>query len=355
MTDASLNSFGSAVFGQLDWNFSEHWNLILGGRYNYDSKIAQYNRKTYGGLSTTDPALLALKKLVYTNQDFLVDAEGQNFSGNITLSFKPNRNINAYATLSNSYKPFGINLGGLPTENGRVMTELAKIKPEFVLHYEVGLKSKPSKNSTLNVSFFNTDIKDFQTQVQSAEIGVNRGYLANAEKVRVFGAEADFYWKIGKYFTLNTALVYTDGKYVQFTNAPVPLEEVGGSQAYKDISGGRLPGISKWTHSLGGEFSFSENLLGMKGKYFVALDSFYRSAFSSSPSPSQFLNVDGYSLLNGRLGFRADNGFSVVFWSRNLTNKNYFEQLLPAGGSSGYFVAVLGDQRTYGVTLRYSF
>jgi hypothetical protein len=28
----------------------------------------------------------------------------------------------------------------------------------------------------------------------------------------------------------------TDGKYVSFTNAPVPLEEVGGAQAFKDVS-----------------------------------------------------------------------------------------------------------------------
>jgi iron complex outermembrane recepter protein len=60
-------------------------------------------------------------------------------------------------------------------------------------------------------------------------------------------------------------------------------------------------------------------------------------------------------LQNGRVGFRASNGFSIIFWSRNLLNKNYFEQLLPAAGSAGQYAAVLGDQRTYGITLRFGF
>jgi iron complex outermembrane receptor protein len=36
-------------------------------------------------------------------------------------------------------------------------------------------------------------------------------------------------------------------------------------------------------------------------------------------------------------------------------NKDYFEQLLPAGGNAGHYAGVLGDQRTYGITLKYSF
>ncbi len=106
---------------------------------------------------------------------------------------------------------------------------------------------------------------------------------------------------------------------------------------------------------MGGEITGNGNLLTLKGKYFLALDAYYRSEFSSSASPSKYLNIDGYTLLNGRVGFRASNGFSILVWSRNLTNKNYFEQLLPAAGSAGHYAAVLGDQRTYGTTLRYTF
>lgn len=95
--------------------------------------------------------------------------------------------------------------------------------------------------------------------------------------------------------------------------------------------------------------------MGLKVNYFAALDVYFRSEFSSSPSPSQFLNIDGYSLLNGRIGFRASNGISLFVWGRNLANKDYFGQLLAAPGSAGQYAGILGDPRTYGTTLRYSF
>lgn len=86
----------------------------------------------------------------------------------------------------------------------------------------------------------------------------------------------------------------------------------------------------------------------------LALDGYYRSEFSSSPSPSAYLNIDGYTLFNGRIGFRNTNGRSLFAWGRNLFNKDYYELLLVAGGNAGHYAGVLGDQRTYGVTLRYS-
>ena len=186
-------------------------------------------------------------------------------------------------------------------------------------------------------------------------MGVNRGYLANAEQVRVRGVELDGNVSFSKHFALYGAVAYTDGKYISFKNAPVPLEETGGASAFKDISGGDLPGISKWAGSLGGELSAGGKLLTREGKFFLAVDSYLRSSFSSSPSPSKYLNIDGYTLLNGRIGFRATDGLSMFVWARNLFDVDYFEQLLPAAGNAGHYAGVLGDPRTYGVTLRYSF
>lgn len=353
-TDASIRASSAAVFGQLDWKITERLHLLPGLRYNFDKKNAAYSRTTYGGLSTTDSELLALKKLVYSDQAFTSDTDNTDFSGNITLTYKVTDKINAYATYAKSYKPVGVNVAGLPTLAGQPILELAVIKPEKVNHYEVGIKTSPLKNSILNFTFFNTEIQDFQTNVQAAELGVNRGYLANADKVRVRGAELDASFVFSRHLTVNAAATYTDGKYVKFTNAPLPLEETGSPVAFKDVSGTDLPGTSKWAGSLGGELSDDAKFFGNVGKIFLALDSYARSEFSSSPSASKYLIVPGYAIFNARLGFRAAEGLSVHFWGRNLLNKDYYEQLLPAGGNTGQYAGVLGDQRTYGVTLKYS-
>lgn len=359
-TDASIKSQSAAVFASLDWEIVEGLHVLPGARFNYDKKVVDYNRVAKGGLETTDPALLALKNAVYSSQQYKADADENNFTYQLTVAYKPSRRINAFATYSTSFKPVGVNVAGLPTINGEAATDLAVIKPEDTKHYELGIKTTPTDNLTLNLTFHNSDIKDYQTNVQSAELGVNRGYIANAEKVNVKGIEFDANIRANEYFSFYGAAAYTDAKYVRFTNAPLPLEETGltvdGVQvAFKDISGGVLPGVSKWAGSIGGEFAIAAKSIGKDVKFFVALDDSFRSSFSSSSSPSTYLNIDGYTVLNARTGFKAPYGLSGYIWSRNLLDKDYFEQLLPAGGNAGHYAGVLGDQRTFGVTLRYGF
>ncbi|TKC01484.1 TonB-dependent receptor [Pedobacter cryotolerans] len=363
-TNSTIKSLSTAVFAQADWEFLENFHVLPGLRYTYDKKDVDYNQVTYGGLQTTDAALLTLKSAVYSNQQFITSTDNNNLSGNITLSYRPNNNLNAYGTFSTAYKPVGVNVGGLPTiANGQADLSLAVVKPEFVKHYELGIKTKPAKGAILNVTAFNTDIKDYQTNVQSPQLGVNRGYLANAEKVNVKGLEIDGTYQLKRFLTLNAAVAYLGGKYVKFTNAPLPLEETGNTEiingvatqvAFKDASGGRLPGISKWNISGGTELSTSGNLATKVGRYFVAADASYRSGYSSNPTPSSILNVDAYALLNARAGFRSEK-FSIFVWSRNLTGTDYFEQLQAAAGNSGLYAGVLGDPRTYGATLRFTF
>ncbi|QRR00678.1 TonB-dependent receptor [Dyadobacter sandarakinus] len=353
-TTNRIKSTSLAVFANVDWAVTSQFHILPGVRYNYDKKVVNYKRETYGGLQTTDAALLTLKKGVYSDQAFDTDYDQGNFSGQLSAQYRPSTRFNAFATYSIGYKPIGVNVGGLPTANGAILLDLANVKPEHVEHKELGFKTKPTANSILNLTVYRSDIRDYQTQVQTPEPGVNRGYLANAEKVRVQGVELDgnVRWP---HLSLNAAVAYTDGKYVKFANAPVPLEEVGGPQAFKDVSGGELPGISKWSGSVGGEVNTKGTFLGLKGNYFLGVDVFARSKFSSSPSPSKYLNIDGYSLTNGRAGFRASNGISVFVWARNIFNKDYYELLLAAPGSYGQYAGIVGDQRTYGVTLRYSF
>ncbi|MES2653464.1 MAG: TonB-dependent receptor [Bacteroidota bacterium] len=359
-TNASIKSQSAAVFGSLDWQIIEGLHVLPGVRFNYDKKAVDYNRVARGGLQTTDPALLALKNGVYSSQLYVADADENNFTYQLTVAYKPSKRINAFATYSTSFKPVGVNVAGLPTVNGKAATDLAVIKPEDTKHYEIGVKTTPIDNLTLNLTLHNSDIKDYQTNVQSPELGVNRGYIANAEKVNVKGVEVDANIRVNHHFSFYGAAAYTDAKYVRFKNAPLPLEETGlainGVQvAFKDISGGVLPGVSKWAGSLGGEFAIAAKSIGKETKFFVALDGSFRSSFSSSPSPSAYLNIDGYTLINARTGFKATDGISAYIWARNILDKDYFEQLLPAGGNAGHYAGVLGDQRTIGVTLRYAF
>jgi iron complex outermembrane receptor protein len=207
---------------------------------------------------------------------------------------------------------------------------------------------------TANLTLYNTDIKNFQAQVVNAGVGVLRGYLANAEKVRVRGIEFDGTASVGRRASLYAAAALTDGRYITFRDAPPPLEDTGGLQV-KDISGERLPGISKTAVSFGGEYVQPGSIARRSGQYFAAFDTSYRSSFSSSATPSTYLVVDGYTLVNVRVGFRAGGGWTLSAWARNLFNTDYYDLLSAVPGNSGLYVGQPGDPRTVGVTLRLSF
>jgi len=357
-TNSWIKSQTAAAFANVDWKIADVFHINPGVRFNYDKKDVYYNRVANGGITITDPALLALRNGVYSSQFYTTNFDEKNFTYQITASYRPNKRLNAFATYSTSYKPSGVNVAGIPVINNAPALDLAVIKPEQTQHIEFGAKTNPTDNITLNVTFHNSDIKDYQTNVQSPDPGVNRGYLATAQKVNVKGVELDANIQASRNFSFYASGVYTDAKYVKFTNAPLPLEETGltvnGTSIYfKDISGAQLPGVSKWTTSAGGEFATDAKFVSDNSKFFIAVDDYYRSRFSSSPTPSKYLNIAGYTLVNARLGFRAVHGFSAFLWSRNLLNQNYYEQLLPATGNTGQYAGVLGDQRTFGITLRY--
>ena len=349
-----FRNLSAAVYGQVEWSVTDRLRLLPGLRFNYDQKDVNFDQQVYGGLQTSDPALIALQRSIFAPQQYTADVADDNLSGQLTVAYKASPRAHTYATYATSFKSIGLNLNGLPTDAlGQPILSTATVRPEDVHHVEAGVKTAPFEGATANITVFNTDVKDFQAQVVNADVGVLRGYLANAEKVRVRGIEFDGTARLNDHLNFFTAAAYTDGRYVSFPDAPPPLEDTGGPQV-KDISGSPLPGISKWAVSIGGEHVVPSRVLGRQGEFFTVLDASYRSSFSSSATASKYLVVDGYALVNARFGFRWADGWSVSAWSRNLLDRNYFELLTAAPGNTGLYVGQPGDARTFGVTLRMS-
>ena len=198
---------------------------------------------------------------------------------------------------------------------------------------------------------YNTEIRDFQTQVTNGSVGVIRGYLANAEKARVRGAEFDGAARVGSHSSIYGAAAYTDGKYVTFKDAPPPLEDTGGPQ-FKDISGSILPGISKWALSLGGEYGRPATVFGRCG-------SLLRRPRRQLPIvvlvERHLLQVPGRRWIRPAerpSRFQGSGGLDDFVVVPQPLNQDYFELLTAAPGNTGLFVGQPGDRRTIGVTLR---
>ncbi|GGA52724.1 TonB-dependent receptor [Sphingomonas psychrolutea] len=363
----------AAVFGKLTWHASDAFQIAGGLRVNYDKKDGSYvSVVTTGAGSAT---LNSDQRGVLAPQSYAPQFDKWNVSGDITAAYTLTRDIHAYATYARSYKSGGINLSGLPLDGANnPILSAATVKPEQVNHYELGLKTQFfDRRATVNFAAFWTDISDYQATVTNGQLGVLRGYLANAGKVRTRGIEIDSAFRPTSRFSLYANGAFTDAKYVKFVDAPCPPELSGGTTAAAgqtpsaagtaggispqncDISGQRLPGVSKWAFSYGAEYDIPLRIAGTDGQIYLGYDGSYRSKFSSNPSPSAYTNIDGYALSNFRLGFKTKDSFNVFGWVRNAFDQDYYEVLAIQSGSTGLVVGQPADPRTYGLTVSKSF
>ncbi len=381
-----LKSTSAALFGQVSWKVTDALTIQPGVRLNYDKKTGFYQRIVTTGSgqlitscapsATAGNAVLTAQCGVYQPQLTQPSVSDWNFSYDFNVNYKFARDILGYATYAKSFKTVGINQNGLPLDtNNQPVLSASTVRPESVNHYEIGLKTQFwDRRATFNLSAFRTDIDDFQATVNGGQFGTVRGYLANAEKVRSQGIEADFKVRPSERFTAYANAAYTDAKYVKFTNAPCPPELSGGtfvaangsqtpsapgtpggfSPRQCDISGQDLPGVSKWAFSYGAEYNVPVTLLAKEGQVYFGVDGNYRSHWNSNASPSIYTNVEGYALTNLRVGFRGE-GFDVFGWVRNAFDVNFIENLQVAPGNVGLIAGQPGDPRTWGGTLKFRF
>ena len=374
----STNTIGftntsAAAFGKLTWHVTDRFSIQPGLRVNYDKKDGSYVSTVVTG--TGSSTLNGDQRGVLAPQSYTPSFDDWNLSGDVTLAYDFSDDVHGYATYARSFKSGGINLSGLPLDaaNNPILSA-STVKPETVNHYEIGLKSQfLNRRATINLAAFWTEIGDYQATVTNGQLGVLRGYLANAEKVRVKGIEADAAFRPTGRLNLYVNAAYTDAKYARFVDAPCPPELSGGSAASAtnpaspagtaggvspancNISGQILPGISKWAFSYGGEYNLPVSVFGTDGQLYAGVDGSYRSKFSSNPSRSIATDIDGYALTNFRLGYRKDGDWNVFGWLRNAFDTNYYELLATQSGSTGLVVGQPGDPRTYGVTLSKTF
>lgn len=381
-----LKADSAALFGQLSWKVTDALTIQPGVRLNYDKKSGFYQRvvtnaqgQAISCTTVAEPGTIkgtTQQCGVYQPQVSAPSDSAWNFTYDFNVNYKVARDVLAYATYAKSFKTLGINQNGLPLNlDNTVNYDASTVKPESVNHYELGLKTQFwDRRATFNLTAFRTEIKNFQATVNGGQFGTVRGYLANAEKVRSQGIEADFKVVASDRFTAYANGAYTDAKYKKFTNAPCPPELSGGasqpagqpadysqpgvpgaaSPRQCDISGQDLPGVSKWAFSYGAEYNVPVTLLAKEGQVYLGVDGNYRSHWNSNASPSIYTEVKGYALTNFRAGFRGE-GFDIFGWVRNAFDVNYIENLQVAPGNTGLIAGQVGDPQTWGGTIKFSF
>ena len=260
--------------------------------------------------------------------------------------------LNAYVSYSTGWKAGAYNLSTdarAPDVNGIGRTA----DPENVTLYEAGIKAA-FRGGFFNLAVFKQDIRGFQSNAYTGT-----GYsLVNAGKESVRGFEADAAYKPVSWLAVTGSVTYLDPKYDSFQRAPCvnydtarcPLNPLTGQRPlFRDLSGDRPAGISKWSFSTSATLSHSlTNDIGgfLRGEYD------YASNVQLTETTPPNLSTYGLNNVNASLGLTSASAkVDVLFWVRNLTKDNTLIASFPTVAQDGSYSGIPNDPRTYGVTL----
>ncbi len=147
-TFGNYNTESIAVFGQATFHITPQLDLTLGGWYTEDKKSADL-----GGI-TNDAAPLVSANFLVENPK----VKFTSFDPKVTLSFRPNRDINVYASYSQGFKSGGYQYTPLTAEQAGSVFD-----PEQIDAYEAGIKTVLGGGiARVNAAIFYYDYKDLQ-------------------------------------------------------------------------------------------------------------------------------------------------------------------------------------------------
>lgn len=346
-----------AAFSEMNYDLAPSLVATVGLRYTHEDKQGSYATQVSGGpglagLPAATVAELTRARLsIFRPQDYSAEDAGGNLSGRANLAWQVSDALMSYVSIAYGYKSGGLNMSGLPLDAAnRPALATAVIQDERNTTLELGLKSTVLQGrATLNLAAFHTTVEDYQTNiVSSLETAAIRSYPANVPEVQVRGLEADAVLALPDGLTLRASMAYADGIHEDYPLGPCALEVQTAATVACDLSGSRLPGLSRLAGSLGLDY---RQPLG-RGELVLHLDTHARGGYNSDTAGSRYTEIAGYSVTNASVGYQFQNGWFVDVFARNLLDKDYITALTVQTGNSGLILGQPGDPRLLGVSLR---
>lgn len=366
-TEADVDTKTWAVFGDVTYNFTDQLSLSVGGRYTWDKRDADIIKQTYfrgGGERFGNAGIL-----FSTDTNFSGSAVYKKFTPRASLSFKPNRDHNIYASYSQGFKGGGFDPRGVgknaPTTNPSGIPSDAEVadylsfKPETVNSYEIGYKGN-LLNGALYVAAaaFRMDYKDIQIpgSVACTVSGVPTfcGVVSNAGKARLQGLELETTAQLGRdlatsgdRLSLSASMGYIDAKFRKY-------ETFIAGQTVDVADYRHIQNTPKWTAS--GTLSY--DLPVGEGDLMFGTTVSYRSKVHQFEYPNPYLDQKGYALWDASLVYSAPGDrWTLGVYGKNILDKeyitsgySYIQQDAVTGavipGANGNPIPTLGTQGT---------
>lgn len=416
-----------AVFGQFDFHATDKLTVTLGARYTKEDKDAAgefdindtfsaLNLRTLENLIITpqinaglagfpqafiddcvvngctlppsfgsiviDPALGAMEglsgiQLFKPRPNFDRSRSEDKLTGNITVTYDVNEDINTYATVSRGYKAGGFDTSrAAATQAYSPSNEIAgltdaeflalgpadlflvpdttvdsgqyEFEPEVMTSFEAGIKMNLlDGRGRLNIAIYKQKVQDFQVNAFTGT-----GFeLRNAGDINIKGIEFDSEWAVTDNLNVVINGAYSDAKFADYLDGPCVT---GDPAPVCDLSGRTISDAPKIT--LTGLFNYNQPISDTVTAFFQG-EIYHRSSRYTAPDfdPNAFQKAT--TMLGASAGFIAGDNeqWRVTFWGKNLTDVEYMPIMFDSVAQAGSRNAYIGDPRTYGMTIGLTF
>jgi iron complex outermembrane receptor protein len=305
-----------ALFGEVTWDITDRFTLVVGGRYTDEEKEADLDYTVFAvdpnfGFNTlgfVGPAISGTQKVDDTD-----------FSGRVIARYSIADGINTYLTWSRGYKGAGIDVTtGVNARNIKPGQQLPVVAPEIPTLIELGFKGLFFDNTlSLNTAIYHQTVEGYQriNSNQDNSFTQNLGI----DEVESKGLEVDMtYATPVEGLMLSASLSYIDVSYSEYVQQPA-------------AEGTRLAFIPEKSASLISTYRF--DIAGWKA--FSRLEYAWQDEKNTTGGviPNPRFDVDSYGLLNLRFGATSPSGrYSATLAVENVTDEVYVHYV----GSSIY-------------------
>lgn len=327
-----------AMFGSLDYEVNELWNLAAGLRFSHDEKDFWVDRPQ----PLFQPPLIA-PITEQTDEDYT--------SWDVSATYKASQNVNVYGRVATSFRA--------PSIQGRIMfcadfeggvnpatNCVTTADTEEILSAEIGLKSILADNRLrLNLTAYVFDVDGQQLTAVGGEYNI--ATLLNADKTEGYGLEADIEFIPTANWLMTFGASYNPTK---IKDENLTVSPCGGGCTVTDpldsnglalIDGNPLPHAPEWI--VNGIVNFRSSPVD-KG-FFGVLDWAYYSEKNFFLYESEEFKSDSFEI-GLRLGYAWNKAkYEVALFGRNILD----EEIVRGGIDFNNLTGMMNDPRIVGI------
>ncbi len=353
------DAWSFAVHAGLAWEFLEVFTFEAGARYNWEQKDFQF---TFVGVNPAN------------SQGFLDSEVWQAPSGVVSLRYAPTEDLSFYWKYSRGWKGGQFNASA-------TQLNVRPADPENIDSFELGFGgSFLDGRIGMTGALFFYQYEDYQVFVVEDNAGtVPQEVIINANDVLIYGAELEarlqplltFVPEEFENLLITVRFGWLESEYLDFSQDVVRSFRVGQSvrnfPVTADFTGNPLINAPQYKVSIGAEW---ELLLGDFGDLTPRYDgSWSDEVFFGANRGQGSINAQGESLLpKGTIGqkdYWLHNvsvrwrppvpNLEILAWARNVTNEEYKTFAFDASNFAALIANFVGEPRTYGATVSYTF